>query len=191
MTRYFYDCEFHEDGTIIDLISIGIVADDGREYQAVNRDADWGRIKRHPWLMANVVPYLPPVAQGYAFDGRVTGRTPTDFYGHSLVKSASEIAEGVEAFIGATGADRADHELWGYYPAYDHVVLCQLWGTMMALPGCVPMRTRDIMDLADTPELRGVDLSSVVPQQNEHHALADARWNRDVYNWIKTATEES
>ncbi len=32
MTRYFYDCEFLENGNTIELISIGIVADDGREY---------------------------------------------------------------------------------------------------------------------------------------------------------------
>ena len=33
--RYFYDTEFLEDGETIDLISIGIVAEDGREYYAV------------------------------------------------------------------------------------------------------------------------------------------------------------
>lgn len=35
MTRYDYDCEFLEDGKTIALISIGIVADDGRTYYAV------------------------------------------------------------------------------------------------------------------------------------------------------------
>ena len=39
--RYFYDTEFLEDGETIDLISIGIVAEDGREYYAVNLNADW------------------------------------------------------------------------------------------------------------------------------------------------------
>lgn len=32
--KYFLDTEFHEDGKTIDLISIGIVAEDGREYYA-------------------------------------------------------------------------------------------------------------------------------------------------------------
>ena len=59
MTRYAYDCEFLEDGKTIELISIGIVADDGRDYYAVNRDAPWKRIKKHEWLVANVVPSLP------------------------------------------------------------------------------------------------------------------------------------
>lgn len=34
--RYFFDTEFYEDGKTIDLVSIGIVAEDGRELYAVN-----------------------------------------------------------------------------------------------------------------------------------------------------------
>lgn len=37
--KYFLDTEFIEDGVTIDLISIGIVSDDGREFYACNRDA--------------------------------------------------------------------------------------------------------------------------------------------------------
>ena len=38
--RFFYDTEFIEDGDTIELISIGIVGDDGREYYAVSTDFD-------------------------------------------------------------------------------------------------------------------------------------------------------
>ena len=38
--RYFYDCEFIEDGRTIDLVSIGVVAEDGREYYAVSTEFD-------------------------------------------------------------------------------------------------------------------------------------------------------
>ena len=31
--RYFYDTEFIEDGTTIELVSIGVVAEDGRELE--------------------------------------------------------------------------------------------------------------------------------------------------------------
>ena len=34
--KYFYDTEFIEDGSTIELISIGVVAEDGREYYAVS-----------------------------------------------------------------------------------------------------------------------------------------------------------
>jgi hypothetical protein len=63
VTDYWYDTEFLEDGRTIDLISIGIVAEDGREYYAVSDETTRGklnrRIRKHDWLMANVVPSLP------------------------------------------------------------------------------------------------------------------------------------
>ena len=34
--RYFYDTEFIEDGTTIDLVSIGVVDETGREFYAVS-----------------------------------------------------------------------------------------------------------------------------------------------------------
>ncbi|TWH05595.1 uncharacterized protein DUF5051, partial [Rhodococcus rhodochrous J45] len=54
--KYFYDTEFLENGSTIDLISIGIVAEDGREYYAVNSDMDHDRIAHDEWLCKNVVP---------------------------------------------------------------------------------------------------------------------------------------
>ena len=71
-------------------------------------------------------------------------------------------------------------EFWGYYSAYDHVALCQLFGTMMNLPKDWPMYTRDIKQWCDAlgnPEL---------PKQGkgEHNALADALWNRTAWNFL-------
>ena len=37
---YFYDCEFIEDGRTIDLVSIGVVDEDGREFYAVSTEFD-------------------------------------------------------------------------------------------------------------------------------------------------------
>lgn len=180
--RYFYDCEFLEDGRTVDLISIGIVAEDGREYYAVNEGgtALWRRVRRHPWLMENVVPHLP---KAY---GDARNHMPGLWlfnYADPAVKHLSTIATEVEVFIRGGGDSRDEHELWAYYGAYDHVALCQLWGTMMDLPGCVPMWTHDLMQALDTRDYRGVDLAAMVPQENEHRAIDDARWNQRVYNW--------
>ena len=41
--RYFYDCEFIEDGQIIDLISIGVVDEQGREFYAISTGFDPAR----------------------------------------------------------------------------------------------------------------------------------------------------
>ena len=38
--RIFYDTEFLDDGKTIDLISIGMVAEDGRELYAVSSEFD-------------------------------------------------------------------------------------------------------------------------------------------------------
>ena len=55
--RYFYDTEFIEDGRTIDLVSIGVVAEDGREYYAVSTEFD--ARKAGPWVRANVLNQLP------------------------------------------------------------------------------------------------------------------------------------
>ena len=55
--RYFYDTEFIEDGTTIELVSIGVVAEDGREYYAVSTEFDPARAG--DWVRANVLPKLP------------------------------------------------------------------------------------------------------------------------------------
>src|SRR5690606_20734780 len=56
--RYFYDSEFIEDGSTIDLISIGVVCEDGREYYAVSTEFDASRAG--PWVRKHVLPKLPP-----------------------------------------------------------------------------------------------------------------------------------
>ena len=175
--KYFYDCEFLEDGRTIDLISIGMVAEDGREFYAVAEDRGlWRRMRKHAWLMDNVVPHLP---KAYGDARNHMPRWWLFNYDDPAVKPPAVIGVEVEAFIRAGGDSRDDHELWAYYGAYDHVALCQLFGRMIDLPECVPMRTRDIMDLPDIEAAK-----AATPQQAEHHALADARWNRDVWlNW--------
>ena len=55
--RYFYDTEFIEDGRTIELVSIGIVAEDGREYYAVSTAFDPS--KANAWVRENVLDKLP------------------------------------------------------------------------------------------------------------------------------------
>ncbi|MDQ0377946.1 3'-5' exoribonuclease domain-containing protein [Amycolatopsis thermophila] len=183
--RYFYDTEFLEDGRTIELISIGIVCEDGREYYAVNRDFRWKRIAgrrwwapwrivtRNQWLADNVVPSLPRL-HGDAIL-HCAGRGPLgrlDWQAPEMRRRAA-IALQVRDFLLAGGDEP---ELWAYYGAYDHVALCQLFGTMMQLPDGMPMFTHELMQLweqAGRPEKPS--------QQDEHNALADARWNRALY----------
>lgn len=76
--KYFIDTEFHEHKkpikflgiTIakvwtIDLISIGIKCEDGREYYAINRDLNLKYAKKDKWLKINVLDKLPPKIELY------------------------------------------------------------------------------------------------------------------------------
>jgi hypothetical protein len=168
MTRVCYDTEFIEDGSTIGLISIGMVAEDGREYYAVSRDAAKRRrrrrIRRHAWLMANVVPSLPKAHGDYNL---YMPRRWLFNYSDPCVKPRHVIAREVRDFIRAT----PDPALWAWYGAYDHVVLCQLWGPMIALPKGVPKWTNDLKQ--ECVRLGNPQM----PRQaeGEHNALADAR----------------
>lgn len=70
-------------------------------------------------------------------------------------------------------ADGDDVELWAWVGAYDHVVLCQLWGPMTELPRELPRFTRELRqhwEAAGKPRLP-------TASDDAHHALADARHN--------------
>jgi hypothetical protein len=172
--RYTYDLEFLDDGRTIDLISIGIVAEDGREYYAVSSEFDQGRVLKHSWLLDNVWPSLPVVKHDL---GHHCLRCPEGGPGHldqgdPDVRSRKRIAEQVRAFL--LDSDTPP-ELWADYGAYDHVGLCQLWGPMNDLPEGLPMYTNDIQQEA---RRLGLDWSDLPRQESgNHNALEDARHN--------------
>jgi hypothetical protein len=56
MTRIWMDTEFIEDGRTIDLISIGLVREDGAEYYAESAECDLS--KASDWVRDNVLPHL-------------------------------------------------------------------------------------------------------------------------------------
>lgn len=177
MSAIWYDTEFLEDGKTIELISIGMVREsDGAELYAVNRDMPHRRIKKSPWLMANVVPNLP---QGH---GDYRNHMPRKWlfdYGDEAVYSRRQIAAKVRRFI----THDTDPDLWAWYGAYDHVLLCQLWGPMVDLPAGVPMWTNDVQQ-----EWRRLGEPEVIPEQDPsglHNALADARQCRALHEALK------
>ncbi len=156
MTRWFYDTEFHEDGKTIDLISIALVSDDGREYYAVSSEFDEARC--NDWVKANVLPHLPP---------------------RDTWKPRHQIAAEIRVLLTHNG-DRP--ELWAYFGDYDHVALCQLYGRMIDLPNGFPFYT---LDLKQMMRAHGVTKEQLPAQTgNEHDAMADARWNLAAYRWM-------
>lgn len=174
--RIFYDTEFIEDGTTIDLISIAMVADDGREYYAVNAEMPLERIYVDPWLRENVLPSLPirDIHSRLLVDLDTTS---------TLVRPRTMIRNEVREFILAT----PEPQLWAWYAAYDHVVYAQLFGRMINLPEGLPMFT---CDLKQEAERLG---NPRVPEQEagEHNALADARHNRTIAQFLDRMAERA
>ncbi|OLR95159.1 polyadenylate-specific 3'-exoribonuclease AS [Actinokineospora bangkokensis] len=150
--RFFYDTEFIEDGLTIDLVSIGVVAEDGREFYAVSTEFD--PAKAGSWVRANVLDKLPP---------------PADKSWMSRERIRAELFE----FLTGGNHGGAKVELWAWFGAYDHVVIGQLWGAMPALPRALPRFTRDLRQ-------RWEDVGRPAlppPPTDAHDALADARHN--------------
>ncbi|MDQ2585763.1 polyadenylate-specific 3'-exoribonuclease AS [Saccharothrix yanglingensis] len=150
--RFFYDCEFIEDGVTIDLVSIGVVDEEGREFYAVSTEFD--PAKAGPWVRANVLNQLPPPSS-------------------QAWRSRERIRNDLLEFLGGAKANRDDIELWAWFAAYDHVALAQLWGPMPALPRSLPRFTRDLRQ-------RWEDVGKPrlpQPPADAHDALADARHN--------------
>ena len=52
---------------------------------------------------------------------------------------------------------------------------------MIDLPESFPMYCKDLKQEADR---LSVDLSKEIPTENEHHALADARWNKRAWEFL-------
>lgn len=178
MTIYCYDTEFLEDGKTIELISIGIVGEDGREYYAVNSDMDHKRISVNTWLCQNVIPHLP-LSEGPPWrDGYCGAWEYAIDMSSTLVKPKWVIANEIREFLLAD----EEPELWAYYAAYDHVALAQLWGPMMNLPEGIPMYTHDLKQEMDRV---GVDSGEIPQPADEHNALSDARWNWSMLSEIR------
>lgn len=54
--RIFFDTEFIEDGKTIELLSIGLVREDGQYYYAEPEETD--RDRASPWVRENVLPFM-------------------------------------------------------------------------------------------------------------------------------------
>jgi len=252
--KYFLDTEFLE-GTqkrlfgitkpTIDLISIGIVAEDEREYYAISKDFNlkeaWNRYdevvnrlypigpeyNRVYWLRNNV---LKPIFLELVFNERPFAKTIYESkhkgiieklftyknfkklinkYGKTNKQIAEEIKEfckpikGMQYIVGTDGyekvnigrpnefinptansisiGERTNPEFYGYYADYDWVVFCWLFGKMIDLPKGFPMYCIDLKQELDRYILK-VDLPK---QINEHNALEDARWNKQLYEFLK------
>lgn len=161
--RFFFDTEFIEEPNHLDLISIGFINAAGTDtFYAINKRCDLNRA--NPWVQEYVLPQLSPRSGGEW-------------------KCPEVIRQQLLDYLKPTKEDPV--ELWGYYSAYDHVLLCGLFGRMIDLPPGMPMYTCDIKQFCDrlgNPKL---------PEGTGHHnALGDARWAREAFHFLVEREKE-
>jgi hypothetical protein len=185
--KYFIDTEFIEGFNkplfgkkrhFIDLISIGIVCEDGRSLYRISsefnpKDAD-------KWVKDNVISKLQK--------------------DYMNLRSNKEIVRDIKEFMGYKpewtdyGSDEFTNdkniEIYAYYADYDWVLFCSLFGRMIDLPKGMPMYCKDLKQIFDEKIhikcRETVKQSDDYPKQlNAHNALDDARWNRDLYNYLE------
>lgn len=159
--RYYLDTEF--DQSVMKLISIGIVAQDGREFYAVNAN--------HPpdlwtdqWLRENVEPHYMSLE---------IART-------TLIAKESKIAESLGGFVGTD----TDAEFWGYKCAWDIVLVHSLfegYQNILKAGINIPLVCFDLNQFAISCGIKEKLSSIVAPLETKHHALSDARWNKFVH----------
>lgn len=208
--KYFLDTEFIEGFNkplfgkrrhFIDLISIGIVCEDGRKFYAICSDYNYDDASE--WVKENVIaPMYKETVHGdnrnrftiknfhkhFGFPAGYIGGMMLDFFHCWRDQLFYRAPKGIEVY--------------GYYADYDWVLFCSLFGRMIDLPKGFPMYCRDLKQMFDNKVERMEKevlvkegswfdwsnhfktLVDYPKQSNEHNALADAKWNFELYKFI-------
>lgn len=220
--KYFIDTEFIEGfhkplfgkrRHFIDLISIGIVAEDGREYYAISSEYNYN--KADNWIKENII--LPIYKQEDPSFKQIFTNVKT-FHRYSPNSKPNKlIAQEIFEFCSGDNIalEKVQHynidysyrdiSFYGYYCDYDWVLLCSLFGRMIDLPKGFPMYCIDLKQMLDEKvydiyinssnyqpvpsfanALNWIKSDRCYPDPfNEHNALADAKWNYQLYKFLQ------
>lgn len=255
--KYYIDFEFIEGfhkplfgkrRHFIDMISVGIVCDDGREYYAISNEYRYK--DANEWVQDNVI--VPMYRKEMPWFKQQFTNIKTFHKYTDKSKSNKQISKDIWDFCITVGLDKNDFskkqvkrvaektgvlitgdetpiEFYGYYSDYDWVLLCSLFGRMIDLPKGFPMYCRDLKQSLDeaVDNINQLQLSKFVvgsntgkwttseipksiidiknwdkesklellksqqgypKQENEHNALADAKWNKKLHDFINSLT---
>ncbi|MEJ8654658.1 hypothetical protein WKI65_43160 [Streptomyces sp. MS1.AVA.3] len=195
----FLDCEFDpRDMSLAGLLSLGVTDADGRDYYAINADANLSGLLDHAFIVEHVLPHLPVTAYRGSTVASRTGahgflrrwwrrlrrsdrltaiEWDTNHPHYQYVRPAMQIAADLEQYFHAPAAP----ELIAYYGAQDICRLHSLWNNdWSAMPAYIPRYFTDLKVLADQ-----LGVSELPEQQSTaHHALDDARYNREAHDYL-------
>ena len=164
--KYFLDTEFHEYKKkplfgkpidTIELISIGIVCEDGREYYALNKDFNLKEVWKDEWLRENVllpiyIEHVHGDMRNHVSFSRNSIKGILKGFGKSMNEIASEIKDFCYYSYSEVQIEDTNIQFYGYYSDYDWVVFCWLFGKMIDLPKSFPMYCIDLKQTLDEKE---------------------------------------
>lgn len=172
--RYYLDTEFIErfDKPLfrkrrhfIDLISIGILAGDGRQYYAISNEFKFN--DADDWVKENVISKLKFWKNGINnqkgewiygmeaanFGGKTNKQIAYEifrFIHYPVYKKWDDKISFIEEIVdSAYKQGEEDHEFYAYYADYDWVLFCSLFGRMIDLPKGFPMYCNDLKQELD------------------------------------------
>ncbi len=205
--KTFLGFKYGETKPTIDLISIGIVSEDNREYYAISKDFNLKEAWNREWIRENV---LKPVelelfkihCKANIGHKNIEGKGDYRAFKWMLEtygKTNKQIAKEIEEFTDKV-SPLENVQFHGYYSSYDWVAFCWLFNKMIELPKGYNWVCRDLKQEQDRIQAN-VDVlkennitykfngnlkehKNYPKKNNEHNALADARWNKELYEFL-------
>lgn len=161
--KYFVDTEFIDREQFIDLISLGVVAEDGREFYAISTEFDAAHA--NSFVRTVVIPQLEPPY-------------------HPAWMSRVEMKDRLAQFVGAD-----EPRFWSYAGApWDWMAIAQLFPVAERVPDGWLYTAYDVLLLIESAGVRVDDPWLPPPPRDVHHALADARWVSELYRAARLLT---
>lgn len=170
--KLFFDLEFTGLHKYAELISIGIVSEDGkRTFYAENSLVDY--LQCDEWIQDNVVKNLTLNCEPF---------NPVSISDNHVLRSRPDnIRDALEKWL----AQFDTVEMWSDCYAYDWVVFCDLWGGAMNIPKSIyyipfdlstAFRMKDVDADISREQFAGTDSTAA-----KHNALFDAQVIRSCY----------
>lgn len=176
--KYFIDTEFIETETSVELVSLGIVSENGDTFYAESRNFDPSTASE--WVKENVIEQLHWFNR-YKNSFCDIKHMPEGQKSVAAFGFKNEIVTAVRQFI---GSDK-NPQFYAYFASYDWVLFIRLFGPMIDRPKHFPMWVVDLKQMMWERGLTAEWKREVCPDPaDEHNALADAMWNMKLYSQI-------
>lgn len=161
--RYYLDCEFDEE--CMQPISVALVREDGTEFYWVNSEYGWLTAPR--WLVENVKPVLE--------------------FGGPAVQDVPWARRALVEFL----QNDPDPQFYGWCSAWDIVMVHSMfggWTSALEYGAHVPLTCFDLHQVVAVAGRDKLEVKKRVPPlKPEHNALVDARWNKQVHEYLQAA----